>query len=107
MLNSTSKIVTLVIYKRILRPQASDQQLVRVGVISSVIILAISIVLDGFVGRLGGSLFESIQSLYAFFAILFAAVFVLGILWPRINSTGTLVTVILGFVLRKCSQLFS
>ncbi|MDG1890878.1 MAG: sodium/solute symporter [Verrucomicrobiota bacterium] len=98
-LNSTSTIVTLDIYKRVFRPEASDRQLVRVGVISSVIILAISIVLGGFVGKLGGSLFEYIQSLYAFFAPPFAAVFVLGILWRRINGAGALAAVISGFAL--------
>ena len=66
---------------------------------TSVIILAISIVLGGFIGELGGSLFEYIQSLYAFFAPPFAAVFVLGILWRRINGAGALTTVILGFIL--------
>ncbi len=98
-LNSTSTIVTLDIYKQIFRPGASDRQLVRTGVTTSVIILAISIVLGGFIGELGGSLFEYIQSLYAFFAPPFAAVFVLGILWRRINGAGALTTVILGFIL--------
>lgn len=105
-LNSTSTIVTLDIYKRMFRPQASDQDLVRIGVISSVIILAISIVLGGFVGKLGGSLFEYIQSLYAFFAPPFAAVFVLGILWRRINGAGALATIILGFVLGIAIKLY-
>jgi SSS family solute:Na+ symporter len=105
-LNSTSTIVTLDIYKRIFRPRASDQHLVRVGVISSVIILAISIVLGGFVGQLGGSLFEYIQSLYAFFAPPFAAVFVLGILWRRINGAGALATVVSGFVLGIAIKLY-
>lgn len=49
----------------------------------ALIILAVSIVLGGFVGKLGGSLFEYIQSLYAFFAPPFAAVFGLGILWRQ------------------------
>jgi SSS family solute:Na+ symporter len=75
-------------------------------VISSVIILAISIVLGGFVGGIGGSLFEYIQSLYAFFAPPFAAVFVLGILWRRINGLGALVTVILGFALGIAIKLY-
>lgn len=105
-LNSTSTVVTLDIYKRMFRPQASDRDLVRVGVISSVVILAISIVLGGLVGKLGGSLFEYIQSLYAFFAPPFAAVFVLGILWRRINSTGAIVTVISGFVLGIAIKLY-
>ncbi|MEO2045063.1 MAG: Na+/glucose cotransporter, partial [Pirellulales bacterium] len=105
-LNSTSTIVTLDIYKRMFRPQASDQQLVRVGVISSVIILAISIVLGGLVGNLGGSLFEYVQSLYAFFAPPFAAVFVLGILWRRINGAGALATVVSGFILGIAIKLY-
>lgn len=105
-LNSTSTIVTLDIYKRMFRPQASDRDLVRVGVISSVVILAVSIVLGGFVGKLGGSLFEYIQSLYAFFAPPFAAIFVLGILWRRINSAGALTTVILGFALGIAIKLY-
>lgn len=105
-LNSTSTIVTLDIYKRVFRPQASDRQLVRVGVVSSVILLAVSIVLGGFVGKLGGSLFEYIQSLYAFFAPPFAAVFVLGVLWRRINGTGALVTVVSGFALGIAIKLY-
>ncbi|MCP4782937.1 MAG: sodium/solute symporter [Fuerstiella sp.] len=105
-LNSTSTIVTLDIYKRMFRPEASDRQLVRVGVISSVIILAISIVLGGFVGQLGGSLFEYIQSLYAFFAPPFAAVFVLGILWRRINGAGALAAVVSGFALGIVIKLY-
>ncbi len=58
------------------------------GVVSSVVILAVAIVLGGFIGRLGGGLFIYIQSLYAFFAPPFAAVFLLGILWRRVNSAG-------------------
>jgi len=105
-LNSTSTIVTLDIYKRMFRPQASDRHLVQAGVISSVIILAVAIVLGGFVGKLGGSLFEYIQSLYAFFAPPFAAVFVLGILWRRINGAGALATVVSGFVLGIAIKLY-
>ena len=56
------------------------------------------------VGKLGGSLFEYIQSLYAFFAPPFAAVFVLGILWRRINeiaknSTNTQAPLIIPHIL--------
>ena len=59
--------------------------------VSSVVVLAIAIVLGGFIGELGESLFVYIQSLYAFFAPPFAAVFLLGILWRRINATGATV----------------
>ena len=65
---------------------------------SSTVVLLVAIVLGGFIGQLGGSLFEYIQSLYAFFAPPFAALFLLGILWKRINTTGATMTVVLGFL---------
>ncbi len=97
-LNSTATVFTLDIYKRLLRPAAADRHLVRVGVLSSAAVLAIAIALGGFIGKLTGSLFIYIQSLYAFFAPPFAAVFLLGILWKRINGTGATTAVVLGFV---------
>jgi SSS family solute:Na+ symporter len=98
-LNSTSTIFTLDIYKRMMRPSASESHLVLVGRLSSIIIIIVAIVLGGFINRLGGSLFVYIQSLYAFFAPPFAAVFLLGILFRRINAQGATTAVILGFLL--------
>jgi len=98
-LNSTSTIITVDIYKRTLHRSASERQLVLVGRVSSVVVMVVAAILGGFIGRLGGSLFLYIQSLYAFFAPPFAAVFLLGILFRRINGQGATVTVILGFVL--------
>ena len=97
-LNSTSTIFTLDIYKRWIRPAAGDRHLVVVGIVSSSVVLLVAIVLGGFIGRLGGSLFEYIQSLYAFFAPPFAAIFLLGILWKRINAAGAMWAVVLGFL---------
>jgi len=98
-LNSTATIVTLDIYRRLLRPNASSRQLVTVGIAASVIVLLVAIVLAGFIGRLGESLFVYIQTLYAFFAPPFSAVFLLGILWRRINATGAMAAVFSGFAL--------
>ncbi len=96
-LNSSATIVTLDIYKRMFNQQASERSLVRVGVWSSVIILAASILMAGFIGRLGASLFVYIQSLYAFFAPPFSAIFLLGILFKRINAKGATAAVFTGF----------
>ncbi len=98
-LNSTSTIITVDIYKRVLDRSASERRLVRVGRLSSVIVMIVATVLAGFIGRLGGSLFLYIQSLYAFFAPPFAAVFLLGILFRRINGLGATIAVVLGFLL--------
>jgi len=97
-LNSTATIFTLDIYKRTLHKTASDKHLVRVGMWSSVVILVVSIVLGRYIGNLGGSLFVYIQTLYAFFAPPFAAVFLLGILFRRINGPGATAAVFSGFV---------
>jgi SSS family solute:Na+ symporter len=96
-LNSTATVFTLDIYKRLLRREASDKHLVNVGVVSSIVILAVAIVLGRFIGHLGGGLFIYIQLLYAFFAPPFAAAFLLGILWRRVNSSGALASVLFGF----------
>ena len=96
-LNSSATIVTLDIYKRMFRRDASERNLVIVGIWSSVIILICAIVMAGFIGRLGESLFVYIQSLYAFFAPPFSAIFLLGILFKRINARGATVAVFLGF----------
>jgi SSS family solute:Na+ symporter len=98
-LNSTATIFTLDIYKRVFRKDASEKHLVSMGVWSSVVILIVSITLAGFIGKLQGSLFIYIQTLYAFFAPPFSAVFVLGILFRRINGQGATAAVILGFLL--------
>ena len=79
--------------------KSADSHYVSFGRWSSFAILIISIILAGFIGKLGGSLFVYIQTLYAFFAPPFAAIFVLGILFRRINGKGAIVSVVLGFIL--------
>jgi len=98
-LNSTSTIFTVDIYQRTLRRDASERRLVLIGRVSAVVVMVIAAVLAGFIGRLGGSLFVYIQSLYAFFAPPFAAIFLLGILSRRINGQGAVTAVVLGFML--------
>jgi len=96
-LNSTSTIFTVDIYKRMIRPNASDREEVRVGVVTTIIVLIMSIVLGIFIDRLKGQVFLYIQTLYAFFAAPFAAIFLLGLLWRRINNAGAVVAVFSGF----------
>ncbi len=96
-LNSSATIVTLDIYKRMFRKDASERQLVIVGIWSSVIILITAIIMAGFINRMNQSLFIYIQTLYAFFAPPFSAVFLLGILFRRINAKGATLAVFAGF----------
>lgn len=104
-LNSTATIFTLDIYKRLLNPDCSEARLVRVGMWSSASVLAFAIVLAGFVGKFGG-LFTYVQSMYAFFAPPFAAVFALGILFRRINAAGAISGVVGGFIIAVSLKLY-
>jgi len=105
-LNSTATICTLDIYKRLIRPCASEKHLVHVGMWSSVVILGISIVLARYIQEFEGSLFVYIQELYAFFAPPFAAIFLLGILFRRINGPGAIAGVMLGFLFGIAMKLY-
>ncbi|MBP7935930.1 MAG: sodium/solute symporter [Phycisphaerae bacterium] len=96
-LNSTATVFTLDIYKRWMRPAASDREQILTGRIASVAILALAIVLAHMVVWLGMGLFEYTQMLYAFFAPPFGAVFLLGILSRRINGVGAGVGACVGF----------
>ena len=105
-LNSTSTVFTLDIYKRWMRPNASGKSLVRVGMISTTVILVISMVMAGFVKNFEGNLFIYIQLLYAFFAAPFSAIFVLGILSRRVNGFGALWAVGVGFAISVILKIF-
>jgi SSS family solute:Na+ symporter len=97
-LNSTATLITLDVYKRLINPDASDKHLVRFGMVTSAGVLVISIVMAGWIEKLAGSLFIYVQTLYAFFAPPFGAVFLLGVLWRRINAQGAIAAVFVGFV---------
>jgi SSS family solute:Na+ symporter len=96
--NSTATIVTLDIYKRMFHKQATEKHFVKVGIWTSVFILLIAMSLAGFIQHFTGGLFEYIQTLAAFFAPPFSAIFLLGILFKRINSQGASFAVVAGFI---------
>jgi SSS family solute:Na+ symporter len=105
-LNSTATLITLDIYKRLIRPHAGDKHLIKFGMVTSVIVLTISILMAGAIDQFGGSLFIYVQSIYAFFAPPFGAVFLLGVLWRRINGPGAVAAVFAGFVFAILLKLY-
>jgi len=97
-LNSTATIFSVDIYRARWRPDSSDRSLVKVGVWSSVITLVLAIAIAIGVSHLEMSIFYYMQTLNAFFASPFAAAFMLGILWRRMNTTGVIAAVTAGFI---------
>ena len=97
--NSTATILTIDIYVPLFRPKATDRELVNVGVWSSVVTVILGILIAIWLSAFGGGVFQYIQTLNAFFAPPFAAIFVLGLLTRRANSTGALLAIIGGFTI--------
>ena len=97
-LNSTATLFTFDIYKRMLNKTASEKNLVLTGRLTTLVVLVIAIVLGRYIEKLGDGLFVYIQSLYAFFAPPFAAVFLWGVLFKRINGAGATWAVFAGFL---------
>lgn len=96
-INSTSTIITLDIYKRFINPALSDAGSVRLGRWAAAVTLFVAIGSAFYISAMKASLFVYIQELYTFFAPPFSAVFLLGTLWRRVNGTSATTTVFAGF----------
>jgi solute:Na+ symporter, SSS family len=96
-LNSTATVFTLDLYKRYFNPELGERTGVQFGRWITVVSLVVAILSAFYIGSMRGSLFVYIQELFTFFAPPFSAVFLLGTIWRRINSTGGTVTVFVGF----------
>jgi SSS family solute:Na+ symporter len=106
-LNSTATIFTLDIYKERINRQATDRQVVRVGVWSSVVTLTIAIGIAMLVSQSHISIFYYTQILNTFFAAPFAAIFVLGVLWRRMNARGAIYALLVGFAVAGAFKVLS
>jgi SSS family solute:Na+ symporter len=100
-LNSSGTLVAVDIVKR-LRPQISDNQLVRVGRISSVVILLLAILWSTQGGRFG-SIFEAINVIASDLAPPITTVFLFGVFWRRGTKEAAFVTLIAGFAMGAIS----
>jgi SSS family solute:Na+ symporter len=96
--NSSSTIFTMDFYKKI-RPDASERHLVNVGRVATTIMVGLSLLWIPFMSRISSQLWIYLQSVQAYVAPPIAAVFLLGILWRRINGQGAIVSLLVGFVL--------
>jgi len=96
-LNSTSTLLTMDLYKKVLRPAASDREQVVFGMVSGVVVLVASIFIAFlYIGR-PETLFQLVQRIFFYIAPPFAVVFLLGLLWRRANATAAVATIISGF----------
>jgi SSS family solute:Na+ symporter len=97
LLNSTSTLITMDLYRKLWRPRASDHELVTFGRWSGVVVITLGIVIALYFSTSKRSLFVLIQEGFAYIAPPFAVIFTLGLLWRRANATAALVTIFAGF----------
>ena len=98
MINSTSTILTIDLYKKLWNKEAGEHELVRFGQWSGLFILIGGIAIALYYSTLKASfLFVLIQNVFAYIAPPFAVIFTLGILWRRATAAAALATICLGF----------
>src|SRR5882762_3690501 len=96
--NSASTLVTLDFYKKI-RPQASERQLVNFGRIATGMMVVLGLLWVPFIHYISSQLYIYLQSVQAYISPPISACFVLGILWPRLNGSGAITSLLTGFVM--------
>ncbi|MGC1619692.1 MAG: sodium:solute symporter [Candidatus Acidiferrum sp.] len=96
--NSASTLVTLDFYKKI-RPLASEGQLVNFGRIATGVMVLLGLLWVPFIHYISSQLYIYLQSVQAYISPPISACFVLGILWPRLNGSGAITSLLTGFVL--------
>jgi SSS family solute:Na+ symporter len=96
--NSCSTLLTWDVYRK-WRPDASEQRLVTVGRITTVILVLLGLAWIPFMKYVSPQLYIYLQSVQAYIAPPIAACFLLGILSPRLNGKGALAALWAGFVI--------
>jgi solute:Na+ symporter, SSS family len=96
--NSCSTIFTMDIYKK-LKPKTPERLLVNIGKFATTIVVVLGIIWIPIMEKIGGgTLYQYLQSVQSYIAPPITAVFLLGILWKRVNSKAAIVTLFAGLV---------
>lgn len=89
MLNSTSTIFTMDLYKPYIAKNGNEQNLVRVGRISAAVALVLAVVMAPLLGSIDQA-FQFIQEYTGIVSPGILAVFMLGLFWPRTSNRAAI-----------------
>jgi SSS family solute:Na+ symporter len=96
--NSASTLITFDVYKK-LNPSASEKRLVAVGRLFTVFMVGLGILWVPFINNLSSEVYIYLQSVQAYVSPPIAAVFLLGVSWPRANRHGAIAALVAGAIL--------
>jgi len=97
--NSSSTIFTMDIYKK-LKPDHTEQEFIRVGRIATTVIVILGIIWIPIMSKIGGGImYQYLQNVQSYIAPPVTTVFLLGILWKRVNAQAAIATLMAGLVM--------
>lgn len=97
--NSSSTLLTIDFYQKF-KPNASEKDLVRFGRMATIVLVVLSLGWIPFMRALmSGGIFLYLQSVQAYISPPIAAVFLLGLYFPWINSRGAIIALWSGFIM--------
>jgi SSS family solute:Na+ symporter len=97
--NSCSTIFTIDIYKK-LRPLESEKKLLNIGKIATTVIVILGIIWIPIMEKIGGGvMYQYLQNVQSYIAPPVTAVFLLGIIWKRVNAEAAITTLLAGLIL--------
>lgn len=107
--NSCSTIFTIDIYKK-LKPEKSERELLTIGKVATGAIVILGIIWIPIMQKIGGGvMYQYLQNVQSYIAPPVTAVFLLGIVWKRVNSQAAITTLLVGLallILRLGSEIY-
>jgi SSS family solute:Na+ symporter len=103
-LNSVSTLFTMDFYRK-MNPKADSQKLVKVGQITSFIVLIIAVLWAPFIGRFA-SLVSYYQEFISYLAPPIVSAFLLGLFWKRSNAHGAFAGLMVGLTTAVIMMIF-
>ncbi len=107
--NSCSTIFTIDIYKK-LKPTTPEKKLLNIGKLATVVMVVLGITWIPIMEKIGGGvLYQYLQSVQSYIAPPITAVFLLGVLWKKMNARAAIITLFSGLgvaALRIVAEIF-
>lgn len=95
--NSASTLITMDFVQN-LRPGMTSKQLVRAGQIATVVLVVLAAAWVPYIEKVSDSLWQYLQLVISYTAPPAVATFLLGLFWKRASATGSIASLLFGFV---------
>lgn len=96
MMNSTATLFTFDIYKKYVRPEASEMRLIWVGRVAMMLMVSAAIALSLYFGQTRGGIFNRMADFNAYLVPGVIVAYVAGILQPLVTRTASFVCILAG-----------